>query len=307
MVQTLTGSSAFTRIWSVDKYRFKAALRPFSLVVGVMSSGLGLALGWHESGSPWLVALLTLLASLLLQSGVNLINDYGDRDLVAERFGHLSNEQQHQISASIRLNFNYGLFAILAGVLLGLWLVILSGPLLIWIGLLGVIGVFCYSQPPVDFKRRGLGALAVFLLMGVLMVQGAYYVMAHTLSLQVFWLSLPLSLLVALLLLANELRDYELDRLEGQRTLTVRLGYLRAAQIYRVLLLTVFALPMLLWLQGIAPGIWLTLLALPLIIKPLQLLQAEPKTRKPLTPLTGRLLAGFGLLQIVGYLLLAVN
>ncbi|SFX04594.1 prenyltransferase [Marinospirillum alkaliphilum] len=307
MTETFDSPSAFHRIWSVDKYRFRAALRPFSLVVGVMSCSLGLVLGWQSAASPWLPALLALLASVLLQSGVNLINDYGDRDLVSERFGHLSLAQQQQISASIRLNFNYGLVAILLGVLLGLWLVWLSGPLLIWIGLVGVIGVFCYSQPPVDFKRRGLGALAVFLLMGLLMVQGGYYVMAGQLSLDVLWLSLPLSLLVALLLLANELRDFELDRLEGQRTLTVRLGYQRVSQLYRLLLLTVFALPLLLWWQGLAPGIWLTLLALPLITHPLQLLQADAAARKPLTPLTGRLLAGFGLLQVIGHLVFAVS
>lgn len=306
MAQTLSGPSAFNRIWSVDKYRFGAALRPFSLVVAVMSCGLGLVLGWQASPAPWLPASLALLASLLLQAGVNLINDHGDRDLVAERFGHLPQAEQLQISQRIHQNFQLGLLAVLAGVLLGGWLIWLSGLLLLWIGLLGVVGVFCYSQPPVDFKRRGLGALAAFLLMGILMVQGAYYVMTHTLSLQVFWLSLPVSLLVALLLLANELRDYELDSLEGQRTLTVRLGYAGVARLYRLLLLLVFALPPLLWVQGIAPGIWLTLLALPLIIKPLQLLKADAKVRKALTPLTGRILAGFGFLQMLGHALFAV-
>lgn len=297
-------AQAFHQLWSVSKYRFLGALRPFSLVVASMSSSLGLALGWSAASSPWLLAALTLAASLLLQAGVNLINDYGDRELVAERYGHLTPEQQHKISRSIALNFNYGLVAIVLGVLLGLILVFLSGPLLIWIGVIGVIGVFSYAQPPLDFKRRGLGAVAVFFLMGVLMVQGAYYVMAGTLSWQVLWLSLPISTLVSLLLLANELRDYHLDQQEGQRTLAVRLGFMPVCHLYRFLMALAFLLPLLFFLLGWGWPQLLPWLALPLALRPLQLLKADAQARLALPPLTGRLMAGFGVLQLIGWLLI---
>ena len=303
MQASTTDPSAFARLWREDKYRLTSALRPFSLVVGVVSSSWGLALGWSLSESPWLPALLTLLASVLLQAGVNLINDHSDRWLIPQRYAHLPATAQQAMLGQVKRNFYTGLAVVGLGCLLGLWLIWLTGPLLWVFGLLGVLGVFAYAQPPIDCKRRGLGAPLVFLLMGLLMVQGGYYVMAQQLSLQVLWLSLPISLLVALLLLANELRDFELDRAEDQRTLTVRLGYLPVSRLYRLGLLITFALPLLYWTQGVMPLGWLTLLAWPLAWQPLRLLSAAPAARKQLTALTGRLMAGFGLLQLIAWCL----
>ena len=176
------------------------------------------------------------MASLLLQAGVNLINNYGDRKQLDSRFPQVGMGERARLAQTIQYNYYVGLACIVVGALLGIGLVMVSGPWLIWIGLCGVLGALGYAQQaPLDLKGRGLGLVTVFWLTGILMVEGAYYVMAGHLSLHVLWLSLPISCLMSLLLLSNELRDSEYDAVEGQKTLTVRMGHQRAITLYKTL------------------------------------------------------------------------
>ncbi|ODC03690.1 hypothetical protein BFW38_09185 [Terasakiispira papahanaumokuakeensis] len=284
--------------WSTDKYSFKRALRPFSLVVALISCGLGLLLGWAFHPEPFWPALVAMMASLLLQAGVNLINDYGDREQLDSRFPQVTHDEKTRLAQTIQYNYYIGLVCIVVGALLGIGLVMVSGPWLVWIGLCGVLGALGYAQDPLDLKGRGLGLVAVFWLTGILMVEGAYYVMAGHLSLHVLWLSLPISCLMSLLLLSNELRDSEYDAIEGQKTLTVRIGRPRAITLYKALSLLPFVIMLLLWALGEAPYGWLTCLALFLIPNLWGYLTLPAGQRQGLPPRTGRLMASFGLLQM---------
>lgn len=287
--------------FSQDKYRFFHALRPFSLVVALTSAGLGIVLGWPYAQAPWPLAALILIASLLLQAGVNLINDYGDRHQLDTRFPQVGAQTRAALSQSIRFNFHIGLTCIFLATLLGIFLAALSGITLLWIGVIGLAGALFYTLEPINYKQRGLGVLSVFWLMGVLMVLGAYFVMSQHLNWQVLWQAIPLSCLTSLLLLSNELRDYERDLCEGQYTLSVRLGYQKGVFLYYLLcgltIISTLILALQSWLPY-APLLLLSLLALP---APLKLLQAPPKQRLALTPLTGRLQAVYGGLSLLCY------
>lgn len=284
--------------WSTDKYSFKRALRPFSLIVALISCGLGLLLGWSFHPDPFWPALVAMMASLSLQAGVNLINDYGDREQLDSRFPQVTTDERVRLAQTIQYNYYIGLACIVLGALLGVGLVMVSGPWLIWIGLCGVLGALGYAQAPLDLKGRGLGLVAVFWLTGILMVEGAYYVMAGHLSLHVVLLSLPISCLMSLLLLANELRDSEYDAIEGQKTLTVRIGHQRAVVLYKALSLLPFVIMLLLWGLGEAPYGWLTWIALLLIPNLWRYLTLPAGQRQGLPPRTGRLMAAFGGLQM---------
>jgi 1,4-dihydroxy-2-naphthoate octaprenyltransferase len=64
----------------------------------------------------------------------------------------------------------------------------------------------------------------VFLLMGPLMVEGGYYAISGTWSLEALVLSVPVGLLVAAILHGNEWRDISEDTRAGIVTLSSRLG-----------------------------------------------------------------------------------
>ena len=88
----------------------------------------------------------------------------------------------------------------------------LRGPAIVVLGLLGLVGGWGYTAPPLEYKYRALGVPLVFLLMGPLMVVGAYFaVSGDVVARRRSSLSIPVGLLVAAILHGNEWRDIRED------------------------------------------------------------------------------------------------
>lgn len=289
-----------SRNYSLTKYNFIQAMRLFSLQVAFVCVLFGVALASSVVKLDYFLCFLVFLATFLMQIGVNLINDFGDKNQIDERFANSSIEVRESIKHSIEFNFYAGLTAIFASILLGVYLTTLSGFWLIWIGLVGVLSVIGYAQAPINLKDRGLGLVAVFLSSGILVVLGCFYILTKDLSLQVILQAIPLSSLTSLILLSNELRDYETDKLENQKTLTVRLGYQGGVFLYKALALSPFVMGGILQLFGVIKNFYFVMpaiLFLPLIFKNLHL---DMQNRHKLTKLTALYFSSFGILQAVG-------
>ncbi|MFN3881414.1 MAG: prenyltransferase [Nitrincola lacisaponensis] len=276
---------------SLDKYRFSRALRPFSFPVAVIACLVGVVAAYAEGYWQPLNVALILMAGVLLQAGVNLINDYADLPLLTS-----TDAMQDRARQSIRFNFRAGLLSFMLAAVIGLYLISVAGLVLLWISLLGLLGALGYTLAPIQYKNRGLGVLLVFWLMGVLMICGSYLAAGAPFDWTIVWISLPVSCLVSLLLLSNELRDYERDLAEGIGTLTVRIGYQQAVYLYWALLGAALLLTLLLRSLGYLSLIWPLAGVLLLAIKPCRLLQVSAPERVALTPATARLLLGFGTL-----------
>lgn len=63
---------------TVQKYRLGSALRPFSFSVALVVCLTGILLAFRDNYGDLVLASVVLGAGLLLQAGVNLINDYAD-------------------------------------------------------------------------------------------------------------------------------------------------------------------------------------------------------------------------------------
>ncbi|WP_372599090.1 prenyltransferase [Amphritea sp.] len=267
-----------------DKYSFARALRPFSFPVALITCLVGIVSASEQPGFSYPLALLIILGALLLQAGVNLINDHADLQ-------HLKNSIAR---GRVVRNFRLGLSFFLLAAAIGIYLISYAGLGLLVLLLAGLAGALGYTVEPVNFKRRGLAVVLVFWLMGVLMVCGSYYILAGELSWLVFWRSVPVSLISSLLLLANEIRDVESDRDTGIRTLTVRIGIDRARKLYLLLLLSVVAVASALWIADAITGVW-WLVSVPLIWL-LYKQQQGSAGRASLPPASGRFFMLFGLL-----------
>ena len=276
----------------LSKYSFRRALRPFSFTVALVICLTGIASATVSSAFSSLSAALVLAGGLLLQAGVNLINDYADRHQL-----ETNNTNAAHLRAMIRIeqNFRIGLTCFLLASVIALYLVTQVGIGLLWLALLGMIGALGYTLEPMNYKRRGLGVVLVFWFMGVLMVSGSYFAVTGDLSTTVVWQSVPVSLLTSLLLLSNELRDYEADRRDNIATLSVRIGYARASGLYLVMVVATYLSAIVLWWSGALQSLWPLLPSLLCVLPSYRLLQAGETQRKTLTPLTGRLFLVFGL------------
>lgn len=116
------------------------------------------------------------------------------------------------------------------GVIAGLAIVIIREPLAIWFGLAGGALAWSYHGPPFRLAYRGFGELAVAISYGPVVVLGTFLVQSGSLETDVFWLSVPLGLLIAAFLWINEFPDHDADQASGKRNLVVRLGKENAAK-----------------------------------------------------------------------------
>lgn len=197
---------------------------------------------------------LSLIAALLLQVAANLINEYYDYKRGAEDLKQSGQGMILKQGLLTPRDILIGAVAtVLGGVVIGLFLLFQSGPLLLWIGLGGVLVVILYTAGPFPLAYNGLGEIAVFIFMGPLMVLGAYYVLAPEFNIVPVLVGIPIGFMVAAILHANNVRDIESDRAVNKRTLAVLLG-LKAARIeYLVLVGGAYVMVALMILAGVMP------------------------------------------------------
>lgn len=275
-----------------EQYGFMKGLRPFSLVVAWVAAGLGILLAWQDGfQNPW-HALLVVAGAVFSQAGINLVNDLEDLPLLRA--------EDPVLRQLILFNARVGAILLVIAVSIGVYFTYIQGwPVLVLVGVALVLAL-SYNLGPINFKRRGLALVQVFLLMGVCLVEGAYLSMSGHFSLEALYLSFPLSVLISLLLLSNELRDWETDKALGMSTLTVRIGYPRAVGLYAALIVSAYLLALLLIGAERLHLAGYLLLPLPLLFPIARLLRASERTA--LTPMTGRffLLFGIAWLLVVG-------
>ena len=137
--------------------------------------------------------------------------------------------------------------------LIGLVLIYLTNLQMLVIGLLGVIGSYAYTGEPFVYKRRGLGAPISFILMGPLMVYGAYFPFGLQFSWQPILLALPASLLIPALMISNERRDFTRDTRLSMGTLSVRIGEKLSLRLYELLVGGAFVLVAVFLITGVYP------------------------------------------------------
>nr|MCR4582879.1 prenyltransferase [Prevotella sp.] len=131
--------------------------------------------------------------------------------------------------------------------LVGLPLVYWGGLEMILVGAICVVFCFLYTT---YFSYQGLGDLLVLLFFGVVPVTMTYYVQLHTFNSQVWLASIACGLVIDALLLINNFRDRDTDRLAGKQTLVVRLGAQAGLQFYLGVGIAALLLGITFWQNG---------------------------------------------------------
>ena len=248
-----------------------------------------------------LLALLALLVALLLQVGVNYANDYSDgiRGTDANRVGPLRltgsglvRPQAVKLAAAV----TFGLAA-----LAGLAIVLLTGQWwLIAVGLICIVAAWYYTGGKSPYGYAGLGEIAVFIFFGLIATVGTAYIQILEVDPMAILLGVNFGFYATAVLLVNNIRDVETDRLSGKNTLSVRIG-VRASKVLFALLLV---LPVIfnLFLAALYPA---TIIGLAILMLVFPALLAGVKGKSPkdyisalkLTSFAG---LGFGLLVGLG-------
>jgi 1,4-dihydroxy-2-naphthoate octaprenyltransferase len=178
------------------------------------------------------------------------------------------------------------------------------------IGLLCGLAGWAYTGGRHPYGYLGLGEALVFVFFGLVATAGSAYVQHVPLShgyvfpwAFALWAGVPVGLLAAALLQANNLRDVETDKESGKKTVAVRLGRVRAGYLYvATLVATGASLGVLQHYRGWA---LIALAALPLAVVPARLALSDQNGRAllPMLAATARLQLAVGALLTIGFLL----
>jgi 1,4-dihydroxy-2-naphthoate octaprenyltransferase len=282
------------------------ATRPWSFTMTAISVGVGGAVAALDGAFDVWLFLLTLVGAVCVHGATNLINDYFDYKSGVDRPGAPTTLYrphplvQGLISPQAVLWVSAGLYAIAA--IIGLALIVLKGAGLLWFILVGAIASFFYTAGPIKYKYLALGELAVFLMWGPVIVGGTYFVQRGSLSPDAVLISVPFGLLVALVLLANNLRDIDYDRSAGIATLGTLLGQQKTRVLYQgLILLAYLATALLIALKILSPWGLLVFFSAPVAFRLIRTLQREIPNDADAR--TAQLDTLFGVWLIVGLIL----
>jgi 1,4-dihydroxy-2-naphthoate octaprenyltransferase len=281
------------------------ATRPRTLTATYVPLGLAAAISLDDGTFQIVPFVLALIGALLLQIAANLINEYFDYRRGAE---DLKQAGQGMILKTGLLTPREVLIGaivtVVGGALIGLFLLFQSGPLLLWIGLGGVLVVITYTAGPFPLAYNGLGEIAVFIFMGPLMILGAYYVMAREFSAVPLLVGVPVGLMVAAILHANNVRDMDADRAVNKRTLAVLLGRRAANAEYILLVGGAFVMVALMVVFGVMPVTTLiTAVTLPEALRLIRIVTTSNDTAllHQAQGRTAKLHGAFGLWLVIGW------
>jgi 1,4-dihydroxy-2-naphthoate octaprenyltransferase len=201
---------------------------------------LGGLVSWASNGKfvP-LYFLLVLVAIIINHVGLNMTDDYfdykhsvdklkpGEKNPYTGGSGTLS-------SGVIKPSSMFKAFTLcyLITAAVGFYLMLTRGlPILAF----GLIGVFCavfYTAPPISFGHHSLGELAMLACFGPVIGLGAFYVQAQTITVEAFFATLPLGIMLFSMIIINEIPDVEEDQAAGKLTLVARFGKKTGVKLY---------------------------------------------------------------------------
>ncbi|WP_394121879.1 1,4-dihydroxy-2-naphthoate polyprenyltransferase [Planococcus donghaensis] len=285
--------------------------RPHTLTASFAPVFLGTMIALHYNSIDWLLFLAMLVASLLIQAATNMFNEYYDfaRGLDNENSVGIGgaivrNGVKPKTVLALALVF-YGIAAVI-----GLYICSQTSWWLLVIGAVAMMIGYLYTGGPYPIAYTPFGELFSGVVMGYLIVIIAFYIQTGMVTLEASLLAVPSTLLVAAIMLSNNIRDIVGDEESGRKTLAILVRRPAAVNILMFFFILAYAWIVILVVSGMLTP-WALLVFLS-VLKPVKVVQifkhyTEPLKVMPAMKDTGKtntfvaFLLGIGLL--IDYLL----
>ncbi len=240
-----------------------AGARPKTLPAAIAPVLVGTAFAGYNANA--VNFFLALVVGVALQVGVNYANDYSDgiKGTDKDRVGPM--RLVGSGAATPEAVKRAALIAIAIAVVAGVSLAARSSWILIALGALSIIAAWTYTGGPKPYGYFALGEVSVFIFFGLVATLGTYFAHVGSLSFEVLLASFAMGCLACAILVLNNLRDLEKDKLAGKITLAVKIGHSQTRRLYQALLFT----PLLIAIALVPTSFYflLAFLALPQILK----------------------------------------
>jgi 1,4-dihydroxy-2-naphthoate octaprenyltransferase len=218
--------------------------RPPFHTVGVMPFVLGSVLAWRLTGTlRWDILAWGTAGVVLVMLSTYYAGEYWDHaedsisaSVAPSRFAGGSGVIQRGLLPRSAAAWASVVSLLLAlAVALTLWSLYKTGPWTVPFCVLGLLGGFFYSAPPLRWVTTGVGELWIAFCYGWLPIAVGYYLQVAEIAPVVHWLAIPVGLTILNVILLNEFLDYGADSEAGKTNLLVRLGRYRASLLYSLL------------------------------------------------------------------------
>jgi 1,4-dihydroxy-2-naphthoate octaprenyltransferase len=218
-----------------------ARLRTLPLAIAPVAIGAGAA--DSVQAFDLTLSLLALAVALFLQIGVNYANDYSDgiRGTDDYRVGPLRLTGSKSVKPDAVKLAAFGFFGLAAAS--GLAIVLITG--MFWfiaVGLAAIVAAWFYTGGKNPYGYAGLGELAVFVFFGLVATIGTTYVQVGFIEFNSVLGGIASGLFASAVLMVNNIRDIETDKLASKKTLAVMLGKRAATALFLVMIWTPFAI-----------------------------------------------------------------
>jgi len=296
MIQKTSNDISRIKLWLL-------ASRPKTLPAAFAPVFVGSALAIHHNSFKFLNALIALICSILIQVGTNFVNDLFDflhGTDKKERLGPTRAVVSGLISPT---EMKYAIVITFAFVfLLGLFLVYQTTLWILLIGILSIIAGIAYTAGPYPLAYHALGDLFVLIFFGFVGTVGTYYVQSFEANLVSFLISIPVGALITNILVVNNLRDIDEDKVNNKITLAVIIGRSATKIQYAISILISFMILFIVYFYFIPKAtVFLPLILLPfayILIK--MIYQKSGKELNKILGLTAVFSAIFSLLLAIG-------
>lgn len=244
------------------------ATRPKTLPAAAAPVLVGTALAWQARGFAAGPAAAALVGALLLQVGSNFANDAYDYEKGADtdaRLGPLRVTQAGLLSAR---DVKRGMWVVFGlAILVGVYLTLIAGWPVVAIGVASIAAAIAYTGGPLAFGYHGFGDLFVLLFFGFVAVCGTAFVQMGEVPPAAWPAGLMEGFLATAILVVNNVRDHETDRLAGKRTIPAVFGRAVGVAEYGVLLVGAYVIAWwMVWANQVSAWTLLVFLTFPIAV-----------------------------------------
>ncbi|MGX7111903.1 1,4-dihydroxy-2-naphthoate polyprenyltransferase [Gemella cuniculi] len=248
-----------------------------------------------------------LLACLLIQAATNLFNEYYDYKKGLDKIdsqGISGSIVKGKLSEKEVMNGAIVLYLIALG--LGLILTLMSSIYVLFIGFLCMMVGYFYTGGKYPIAYSPFGEIVSGFFMGTVIIALSFFFQTSYINFPIIIVSIPLFLLIGAILLANNIRDLDNDKISGRKTYAIMVGKRKAIYTLAMAFFGVYTTNLIFSLTKLGSVFnLLVFLTIPLAIKIIKGFRnnTDKKTMAPFMVMTAKLTISVGFLMSIANIL----
>jgi 1,4-dihydroxy-2-naphthoate octaprenyltransferase len=279
-------------------------LRPHTITAAFVPVLVGTTLALPYADINFVLFLTMLAASILIQAATNLFNEYYDfkRGLDTEESVGIGGTIVRD-GVSPKTVLRLAVIFLAAATLLGVYICMSSSWWIAAIGIVSMAAGYYYTGGPYPIAYTPFGELTSGLFMGVIIILISFFIQVGFITADSVLISIPTSILIGGILMANNIRDLDGDKEKGRQTLAILLGRKKAITVLSGMFIVSYVWIIVLILFGIvSPWLLFVLASIPKALEATRRFQGMTVSQQmmPAMKATAQMHTLFGILLSLG-------